>query len=49
MKVICAGLPKTGTKSLSAALSQLGYRNIHDHEEHMEINLDNYLDFFQVS
>ena len=32
MKVICAGYPKTGTKSLSAALTELGYR-VFDYEE----------------
>ena len=47
MKVICAGFPKTGTKSLAMALRQLGYENVHDFEEHLEYNLDNYLDFFE--
>jgi len=32
MKVICAGYPKTGTKSLSAALTDLGYK-VFDYEE----------------
>ena len=27
MKVICAGLPKTGTKSMNLALRQLGFNN----------------------
>lgn len=29
MKVICAGIPKTGTKTLAEALRILGY-NVHD-------------------
>ena len=32
MKIICAGYPKTGTKSLSAALTLLGY-SVYDYEE----------------
>ena len=32
MKFICAGYPKTGTKSVSAALRQLGY-NVADYIE----------------
>jgi len=42
MKVICAGLPKTGTKSLASALRTLGY-NVHDIEEHWKYHLDEYL------
>ena len=45
MKIICAGFPKTGTKSMANALTQLGY-NVHDFEEHLEYNLDNYIKFF---
>ena len=45
MKIICAGFPKTGTKSMANALAQLGYK-VHDFEEHLEYNLDNYLKFF---
>ena len=45
MKIICAGFPKTGTKSMANALTQIGY-NVHDFEEHLEHNLDNYLKFF---
>ena len=45
MKIICAGFPKTGTKSMANALSQLGY-SVHDFEEHLEYNLDNYVKFF---
>jgi len=32
MKILCVGLWKTGTKSLSKALSLLGY-NVYDYEE----------------
>jgi len=32
MKVICTGMPKTGTKSLASALRTLGY-NVYDLEE----------------
>ena len=32
MKVIVAGFPKTGTKTLTAALTQLGY-NVYDYLE----------------
>ena len=46
MKVICAGFPKTGTKSLALALRHLGY-SVHDYEEHLQYNLDHYLDYFQ--
>ena len=45
MKIICAGFPKTGTKSMGNALTQLGYK-VHDFEEHLEYNLDNYIKFF---
>ena len=33
MKVIVAGFPKTGTKSINAALTELGY-NVYDYLEH---------------
>ncbi|KAK3734681.1 hypothetical protein QZH41_013942 [Actinostola sp. cb2023] len=46
MKVICAGLLKTGTKSLASALRTLGY-NVHDHEEHRMNHLDEYLQAFE--
>jgi len=45
MKIICAGFPKTGTKSMAMALRELGY-SVHDFEEHMQLNMDRYLDFF---
>ena len=37
MKIICAGFPKTGTKSMANALASLGY-SVHDFEEHLEYN-----------
>jgi len=46
MKVICAGFPKTGTKSMANALRTLGY-SVHDFEEHLEYNLENYVDFIE--
>ena len=46
MKVLCAGFPKTGTKSMALALRELGY-SLHDFEEHMQFNLDNYMDNFE--
>ncbi|KAK3742620.1 hypothetical protein QZH41_000462 [Actinostola sp. cb2023] len=46
MKIICAGLLKTGTKSLASALRTLGY-NVHDHEEHRMNHLDEYLQAFE--
>ena len=45
MKVICAGFPKTGTKSLALALGSLGY-SVDDFPEHMA-NLDTYLPVLQ--
>ena len=35
MKLICAGYPKTGTKSCSSALRELGY-NVADYMDTME-------------
>ena len=46
MKIICAGFPKTGTKSMASALTRLGY-SVHDFEEHLEHNLQNYVDFLE--
>ena len=46
MKLICAGLPKTGTKSLASALRILGY-SVHDWEEQHSYHLDEYLDALQ--
>jgi len=50
MKIICAGMPKTGTKSMALALRQLGYTvfdflDIADSSEYF----DAYLDFLQGS
>lgn len=45
MKVICAGLSKTGTKSLASALRILGYK-IYDFPEHMDFHLDEWIDIF---
>ena len=45
MKVICAGFPKTGTKSLALALAQLGY-TVADFPEQME-EVDTYLAVLQ--
>uniref|UniRef100_H2ZK49 Sulfotransferase n=1 Tax=Ciona savignyi TaxID=51511 RepID=H2ZK49_CIOSA len=36
MKVICAGAPKTGTKSMAKALRILGYGSVYDIEEAIE-------------
>jgi len=46
MKIICAGFPKTGTKSMAKALRELGYI-VHDFEEHVDLHLDDYLDFLE--
>ena len=46
MKIICAGFPKTGTKSMANALRDLGY-TVHDFEEHLQYNLQHYIDFFE--
>lgn len=41
MKIICAGRPRTGTKSLAAALKYLGF-TVDDHIEHMNYHIDEY-------
>ncbi|XP_078488361.1 uncharacterized protein LOC144745955 [Ciona intestinalis] len=46
MKLICAGFPKTGTKSLTRALQILGYTDIFDYLEHIDYFLDDYDNFF---
>ena len=38
MKIICAGFPKTGTKSMAMALRELGY-SVHDTEEHLQVKV----------
>ena len=45
MKIICAGLPKTGTKSCSAALRKLGY-NVADFMETAEFLSIAWSEFF---
>ena len=47
MKVICAGLSKTGTTSLAKALQVLGY-NVYDFKEHFEFHLQQWLDSFET-
>jgi len=47
MKVICAGLAKTGTTSLAKALQVLGY-NVYDFQEHYEIHFQQWLDSFET-
>ncbi|XP_032221795.2 uncharacterized protein LOC5520812 [Nematostella vectensis] len=46
MKIIGAGLPKTGTKSLASALMHLGY-NVHDHPEQIQFHCDEYIAAFE--
>ena len=46
MKLICAGYPKTGTKSSSSALRELGY-NVADLMETMEFVSADWRDFFR--
>ena len=46
MQIICAGFPKTGTKSMALALRELGY-TVHDFEEHLELHLNDFLDFYE--
>ena len=45
MKVICAGYPKTGSKSCSAALRQLGY-SVCDYLETMEFTSTTWAAYF---
>jgi len=42
MKIICAGLSKTGTKSLAAALKILSF-TVHDYDEHRLYYMDEYI------
>lgn len=46
MKVICVGMNKTGTKSITKALRQLGF-TVFDWEEQIFDFLDHWLDVFQ--
>ncbi|CAK8680414.1 uncharacterized protein LOC143463088 [Clavelina lepadiformis] len=45
MKIIVAGLPKTGTTSLSAALNQLGFK-VYDYFEHYHVHRDQWMKVF---
>ncbi|EDO47446.1 predicted protein, partial [Nematostella vectensis] len=45
MKIVGAGLPKTGTKSLAAALRHLGYK-VHDGPQQWQHHLDEYIAAF---
>ena len=47
MKVICAGLAKTGTTSLAKALQVLGY-NVYDYQEHFDFHRQEWLDSFET-
>ena len=47
MKVICAGLAKTGTTSLAKALRILGY-NVYDFKEHVTFHRQQWLDSFET-
>jgi len=46
MKIICAGLSKTGTKSLAEALKILGL-TVHDFDEHVVYFKDEYIQAFE--
>ena len=46
MKVICAGLGKTGTTSLASALRVLGYK-VYDFPEHFEEHTDEWLAIYR--
>ena len=45
MNVICAGLSKTGTKSLAKALRILGF-TVFDHLEHRELHFSGWVDLY---
>ena len=44
MKIICAGFPKTGTKSMASALRELGY-SVNDFEQHVDDHMDKFVDY----
>ena len=46
MKIIGAGLSKTGTKTLASALRILGYK-VYDHAEHIEMHADDWLAIYR--
>ena len=45
MKIILAGLPKTGTKTINAALTELGF-NVYDYLEHFMYHHDSWIKIF---
>ena len=45
MKIICAGLAKTGTPSLASALRILGYK-VYEYPEHVAFNGEEWLDIY---
>ena len=45
MTIICAGLSKTGTKSLARALRILGFK-VYDYPEHRDFHMDEWLDVY---
>ena len=45
MKIICAGLSKTGTKSLSKALRILGF-TVFDYDEHRDFHVDQWFEIY---
>ncbi|CAK8689431.1 unnamed protein product [Clavelina lepadiformis] len=47
MKVICAGAPKTGTKSIARALRILGYNSVYDVEEAIEFGFEEWEDLMK--
>ena len=46
MKVIVAGCSKTGTKSMNAALTELGYK-VYDNMEHIMYHCDDWIKIFE--
>ena len=46
MKVIVAGYSKTGTKTMNAALTELGY-NVYDYIEHFTFHFDEWKNIFE--
>ena len=45
MKIVCAGLSKTGTKSLAKALRILGF-TVYDYDEHEQFHLEQWFDIY---
>ena len=46
MKVIVAGYSKTGTKTMNMVLSELGYENIYDFQEHFYYHRSHWNDIY---